>query len=96
MQINARHGDESEAAHRSDRAIWIWAALAAIIVIAAIVLMSRAATGPGANTGRVAAETAGVQGGVAPGVGSTYRYQPGGTPDGTPNPKYGANPAGGQ
>ena len=86
MDVNARHGDESQAAHRSNRTIWMWVALAALVVIAIIAVMSRAATGPGANTGRVAAETANIRAGVAPGVGSTYAGQPGGRSDGTPAP----------
>jgi len=86
MDINTRHGDESQAAHRSNRSIWIWVAVAALVVVAIIAVLSRAATGPGANTGRVAAETANVRAGVAPGVGSTYAGQPGGRADGTPAP----------
>ena len=86
MDINARHGDESQAAHRANRPIWIWVAIAALVVIAVIAVLSRAATGPAANTGRVAAETAHVRAGVAPGVGATYAGQPGGRPDGTPSP----------
>jgi hypothetical protein len=86
MDVNARHGDESQAAHRSNRPMWIWVAIAALVAIAIIAVLSRAATGPGVNTGRVAADTANVQGGVAPGVGATYANQPGGRPDGTPNP----------
>jgi hypothetical protein len=86
MDINARHGDESQAAHRANRPIWIWALLIAVVVIAAIVALSRAATGPGANSGRVAAETSNVRAGVAPGVGATYAGQPGGRTDGTPSP----------
>ncbi|HEY4028800.1 MAG TPA: hypothetical protein VGM25_00525 [Caulobacteraceae bacterium] len=86
MDINARHGDESQAAHRSNRPIWIWVLIAAVIMIAIIAALSRAATGPGANTGRVASETSHVEAGVAPGVGSTYSGQPGGRTDGTPAP----------
>jgi hypothetical protein len=86
MDVNARHGDESEAAHRANRPIWVWVAIAAVVVIAIIVALSRAATGPGANTGRVAAETSNVRGGTAPGVASTYAGQPGGRADGTPSP----------
>ena len=86
MDVNARHGDESQAAHRSNRQIWIWAAIAALLVIAIIAVMSRAGTGPGANSGRVSAETSNIRAGVAPGVGSTYAGQPGGVADGTPSP----------
>ena len=92
MQANARHGDESQAAHRGRRTIWIWAAIAAILLVAVIAMLARAPTGPAANTGRVAAETAHVQGGTAPGVGATYAGQPGGRSDGTP-PTTGAAPA---
>jgi len=86
MDVNARHGDESQATHRFNRPIWIWALLVAVLVIAAIVALSRAAVGPGSNSGRVAADTSHVEGGVAPGVGSTYAGQPGGRADGTPSP----------
>lgn len=92
MQVNARHGDESEAAHRSRRSMWIWAAVAAVLLVAIIAVMARAPTGPGANTGRVSADTADVRGGTAPGVASTYAGQPGGRADGTPVP--GTNAAG--
>jgi hypothetical protein len=83
-QINSRHGDESQAAHRSNKRIWVFALAALVVVLAAIAMLSRAPTGPGANSGRVANDTANVQGGVAPGVGATYANQPGGTADGTP------------
>lgn len=94
MDVNARHGDESQAAHRSNRPMWIWVAIAALVVIAIIAVLSRAGSGPASNTGRVAADTANVQGGVAPGVGSTYANQPGGRSDGTPNPSPNPSAAG--
>ena len=93
MQINARHGDESEAAHRSIRTVWLWAALIAVALLVIIGLLAHAPTGPGSNTGRVAAETSNVKAGVAPGVGSTYAGQPGGRADGTPAPNPNAAPA---
>lgn len=95
MDVNARHGDESQSAQRMNRSLWVWVALVALVVIAAIIFMMRAGTGPGANQGRVAADTSHVEGGVAPGVGSTYAGQPGGRPDGTPspNPNAGNTPA---
>jgi hypothetical protein len=95
MQINARHGDESEAAHRSNRTIWIWAAIVAVALLVIIGLLAHAPSGPGANSGRVAADTANVKAGVAPGVASTYAGQPGGTTGGTPapNPNAGSAPA---
>jgi hypothetical protein len=86
MDVNAPHGDESQAAHRSNRPNWIWVLIAAVVVIAIIAALSRSATGPASNSGRVAAETATVRGGTAPGVASTYAGQPGGRADGTPSP----------
>ena len=86
MQSNARQGDESQAAHRSNRNIWIWAVVAVVAILAVIAVLSLAGTGPASNTGRVANETSNVQAGVAPGVGSTYAGQPGGRTDGTPAP----------
>lgn len=91
MEANARRGDESEAAHRGKRNIWIWAVIAALVLVGIIALLARAPAGPGANTGRVAAETANVRGGTAPGVASTYAGQPGGRTDGTPAPNPGAS-----
>jgi hypothetical protein len=66
MEANARHGDESEVAHRRNSTIRIWVIAAVVAVLAVIALMSGTATGPGANTGRVSNETSKVQGGVAP------------------------------
>lgn len=86
IDLNERHGDESQATHRLNRPIWLWAALIAVVIIGIIAALSIAGTGPGANTGRVAADTSRVEGGVAPGVGSTYAGQPGGRADGTPSP----------
>ena len=86
MQINARHGDESRAAHRSSRTVWVWSALVALALLVIIALMAHAPNGPGANSGRVAADTSNIRAGVAPGVGSTYAGQPGGRSDGTPTP----------
>lgn len=86
MQINARHGDESQAAHRSNRTVWIWSVLVAVALLVIIGLLAHAPNGPGANTGRVAADTSNIKAGTAPGVGSTYAGQPGGTPGGTPSP----------
>jgi hypothetical protein len=86
VDVNARHGDESQAAHRFNRPIWIWAALIAVVIIGVIAALSIAANGPGANSGRVAADTSRVEGGVAPGVGATYAGQPGGRADGRPSP----------
>ena len=86
IDLNARHGDESHAAHRLNRPIWIWAALIAVVIIGIIAALSIAANGPATNTGRVARDTSRVEGGVAPGVGSSYAGQPGGRADGTPSP----------
>jgi hypothetical protein len=86
IDLNERHGDESQATHRLNRPIWFWAALIAVAIIGIIAALSLAASGPAANTGRVAAGAARVQGGVAPGVGSTYAGQSGGRQDGTPAP----------
>jgi hypothetical protein len=86
IEINARRGDESEVAHRANKNNWIWILLAAVMILAGLFALSRTHTGPGSNEGRVAADTANVQGGTAPGVGSTYANQPGGRTDGTPNP----------
>ena len=94
MQINARHGDESQAAHRSNRTVWIWATLVALALLVIIGLLAHAPNGPAANSGRVAADTSNIKAGTAPGVASTYAGQPGGRPDGTPspNPNAGAAP----
>lgn len=86
IDLNARRGDESQAAQRLNRPIRLWAALIAVVIIGVIAALSIAATGPGANTGRVAADTSRVEGGVAPGVGSSFAGQPGGRPDGKPSP----------
>jgi hypothetical protein len=93
MDINERHGDESKAAHRINKNHWYWIIAAAVVVIAILFAMARTGAGPGANAGKVAADTANVQGGVAPGVGSTYANQPGGRADGTPNPNVPQSPA---
>lgn len=95
MQINARHGDESRAAHRSSRTVWVWSLLVALALLVIIALLAHAPSGPGANSGRVAADTSNIRGGTAPGVASTYAGQPGGRPDGTPTPNAnapGSNP----
>jgi hypothetical protein len=61
MEINTRHGDESEAAHRLRKPLWLGIVAIVIAIAAVLALMARTGVGPGPVNAPLATQPTPVQ-----------------------------------